>query len=453
MKKPFAQYRRFFVLGMARSGVAVSGLLAKSGGSITVFDDDAAMLAKFPVTDVAREYGDRIAVATPDGALLAAESADCVVVSPGVPLDHRLIQGALAAGKPVIGEIEVAGHFTQARIVGVTGTNGKSTTVSVLGEILKAAGEDVVVAGNIGTPVCDVLRERDPRLLVLELSSFQLDTTDEFRVDVAVLLNVTPDHLDRYHHSFEEYAASKARILRHATGETHYVYNREDGVASELAADTPARGIPFSSARRLESGVWFEDDTIVRGIDHRREVVLPRREFTPVGVHNLENALASVGAATALGVPLEPVRAALRSYRPLPHRMELVRVVGGVAYVNDSKATNVDATVKSLISVEGPSIVILGGRDKEGDFSALLPHLAGVRRAVLIGEAAPVIRRALAGRVEMSDARDMADAVHIAHEGAHAGDTVLLAPACASFDMFKNYQERGEVFRACVNRL
>ena len=172
-----------------------------------------------------------------------------------------------------------------------------------------------------------------------------------------------------------------------------------------------------------------------------------------MGVHNLENALAAVGAATALGVPLEPVRSALRSYHPLPHRMELVRVVEGVAYVNDSKATNVDATVKSLISVEGPCIVILGGRDKEGDFSALLPHLGNVRRAVLIGEAARVIRKALAGRVEMSDALDMADAVRVAHDVARAGDTVLLAPACASFDMFKNYQERGDVFRASVSRL
>jgi UDP-N-acetylmuramoylalanine--D-glutamate ligase len=170
-------------------------------------------------------------------------------------------------------------------------------------------------------------------------------------------------------------------------------------------------------------------------------------------VHNLENALASIGAATALDVPLAPMHTALRGYHPLPHRMELVRVVEGVAYVNDSKATNVDATVKSLISVEGPSILILGGRDKEGDFSALVPHLGDVRRAVLIGEARPVIRRALSGHVQMTDASDMADAVRVAHDGARAGDTVLLAPACASFDMFKNYQERGEVFRACVNRL
>jgi UDP-N-acetylmuramoylalanine--D-glutamate ligase len=421
--------------------------------SVTVFDDDPAALSKFVVTDVARQFGDRIAVAEPNGVRAAIAASDCVVLSPGVPLDHPLVTYAAAEEKPVIGEIELAYHFTRARIVGVTGTNGKSTTVGIIGDILKSAGIDVVVAGNIGTPVCDVLRERDPDTLVLELSSFQLDTTDEFRVHVGVLLNVTPDHLDRYHHSFDEYAASKARILRHATDQTYYVYNREDSAASTLAAATPARGIPFSSARVMADGVFFDDQNIVRARRGTREPVLPRSEFTPVGVHNLENALASVGAATALDIPLDAMRSALRAYRPLPHRMELVRVVDGVTYVNDSKATNVDATVKSLISIEGHSILILGGRDKEGDFAALVPHLREVRRAILIGEAKPAIRHALTGHVDMKDARDMEDAVRIGREAARPGDTVLLAPACASFDMFKNYQERGEVFRACVNSL
>ena len=453
MKKPFAQYRRFFVLGMARSGVAASGLLAHDGRVVSVFDDDATVLSKFTATDVARQYGDRIAVVEPDGARTAIAACDCVVLSPGVPLDHPLVAYASAQEKPVIGEIEVAYHFTRARIVGVTGTNGKSTTVGVIGDILKAAGIDTIVAGNIGTPVCDVLRERDPHTLVLEISSFQLDTTDEFRVDVAALLNVTPDHLDRYHHSFDEYAASKARILRHATDSTFYVYNREDAAANALAATTHARGCSFSSSRLLEAGVYFDDEFIVRSWQGKRDQVLPRREFVPMGVHNLENALASVAVATVLDIPLDAMRSALRNYRPLPHRMELVRVVNGVTYVNDSKATNVDATVKSLVSIEGHSILILGGRDKEGDFAALVPHLRDVRRAVLIGEAKPVIRRALAGHVEMTDARDMEDAVRIGRETAHPGDTVLLAPACASFDMFKNYQERGEVFRACVNHL
>jgi UDP-N-acetylmuramoylalanine--D-glutamate ligase len=451
--KRFADQRHFFVLGLARSGIAVSGLLARDARAVTVFDDDPAALARFADSDVARAFGLRIGAATAATAFDALAACDCLVVSPGVPLEHALVARARAAGIPVIGEIEAAFPHTRARIVGVTGTNGKSTTVGVIGDILKAAGVDAVVAGNIGTPLADVLRERDPHTLVLELSSFQLDTIDEFRVDVAVLLNVTPDHLDRYHHSFAEYAASKERILNRATAATFYVYNDDDAVARAIAGRHPAAGIPFSSSRRLDRGLFFADDAIVRIHGGRREEVIRRREFTPVGVHNLENAMASIAAATALDVPLEAMRAALRAYRPLPHRMELVRVVDGVAYVNDSKATNVDATVKSLISIEGHSVLILGGRDKEGDFSALVPHLGRVRRVVLIGEAKGVIRRALTGHGDLSDAGDLADAVRVARASARAGDTVLLAPACASFDMFKNYQERGEVFRACVNAL
>jgi len=453
MKKTFAQYRRFFVLGLARSGIAASGLLAKDGRAVTVFDDDPAALAKFSASDVAQTHGATVRPTEADSARDAISGCDCVVVSPGVPLDHPLIAYAVSRSQPVIGEIEVACHYTNARIVGVTGTNGKSTTVGIIGDILKAAGIDAVVAGNIGTPVCDVLRERDPHTLVLELSSFQLDTTDEFRVAVGALLNVTPDHLDRYHHSFDEYAASKARILRHATARTSYVYNREDAVANALAAHTPARTVAFSSSRALDDGVFFDDGFIIRATGGTRERVLKREEFAPIGVHNLENAMASVAVAEALDVPMDAVRTALRAYRALPHRMELVRVLDAVAYVNDSKATNVDATVKSLVSVEGNSILILGGRDKEGNFALLLPHLDRVRQVVLIGEASAAIRRALAGHVGMTDARDLADAVRIGRELSRPGDTVLLAPACASFDMFKNYQERGEVFRACVHRL
>ncbi len=446
-------YKTFLVLGLARSGIAVSALLAGEGRRVYVWDDDAGVVAHFMEGDVARRHADRILAVAPGDAETTATACDCVVVSPGVPSDHRVVLRAKDAGVPVVGEIEIAWHFTDARIVGVTGTNGKSTTVGVIGTILEAGGIDVVVAGNVGTPVTQILAERSPETLVLELSSFQLDTIDDFRADVAVLLNVTADHLDRYEHSFDLYARSKARILNHAGPKTVFVYNAEDAVARELAGTHPGVCVPFSSRRELDEGVYFDGEAIVRVWRGARERVIRRGDFTPVGVHNLENALAAIAAAIAFDVSLDAVRRALRAYRPLPHRMELVRVVDGVAYVNDSKATNVDATVKSLMSVEGPVIVILGGRDKEGDFSVLVPRMGGVKRAVLIGEARGVIRKALAGHCELADAADMADAVRRARAGAVAGDTVLLAPACASFDMFKNYQERGEVFRACVNEL
>ena len=443
----FPEYSRFFVFGMARSGIAVSRLLAGDGKQVAVSDDDAAALERFRAEAAGIEI-----VAGADAEEAAARS-QCVVVSPGVSLDHPVLVRAERAGVPVIGEIEAAYRYTRARIVGVTGTNGKSTTVGVIGDILRSGGIDAVVAGNVGTPLADVLRERDPDTLVLELSSFQLDTIDRFHADVAVLLNVTPDHLDRYHHSFDEYAASKGRILNRADNRTTYVYNTEDEAAVALAQSHHGPSIPFSSQRPLETGVYFENDAIVRAWNGRKDVVIRRSEFTPVGVHNLENALASIAAVIPFDVPLDAMRAALRAYRPLPHRMELVRVVDGVAYINDSKATNVDATAKSLASIDGPVIVILGGRDKEGDFRALLPHLKSARRAVLIGEAKDVIARALKGRVDVAQASDMKDAVRAARAAAQPGDTVLLAPACASFDMFKNYQERGEVFRASVNAL
>lgn len=443
----FRNYESFFVFGLARSGRAVAALLSEHGYGVTTWDENAVVVAEFAASAAG------IQVATEADWEVALDKCDCLVVSPGVPLEHRVVTRAHSRGIPVVGEIEAAFHFTEAKLVGVTGTNGKSTVVGVIGEILRQGGVDVDVAGNIGRPFAESVREGTHDVVVLELSSFQLDTIDRFHVDAAVLLNVTPDHLDRYHGSLEEYAASKRRILNRAGSGTLYVFNADDAVASALATRHRGRSLGFSSTRELDEGVFERHGVIVRRIGGVEEAVLRRGEFSPVGVHNLENAMAAVAVSVAFDVSLDDVRAALRTYRALPHRMELVRVVGGVAYVNDSKATNVDATVKSLQSVDGGTVVILGGRDKDGDFALLVPHLARVRMAVLIGEAAVVIRPALEGHCEMADAGDMEAAVRLAADRAGAGDTVLLAPACASFDMFTNYQERGEAFRKAVNSL
>jgi UDP-N-acetylmuramoylalanine--D-glutamate ligase len=443
----FRDLENFFVFGLARSGRAVAALLWEHGYGVTAWDENPDTVADFAQT------ADGVRVATTADWKVSLEKSDCLIVSPGVPLDHRLVAHARSHAVPVVGEIEAAWHFTEARLVGVTGTNGKSTVVGVIGEILRQGGIDVDVAGNIGRPFAESVREGTHDVVVLELSSFQLDTIDRFHVDVAVLLNVTPDHLDRYHGSFEEYASSKRRILNHSRPHALYVYNADDDVASALAPRYHGPSFGFSSSRELDEGVFERDGAIVRRVGGVEDEVLRRSEFTPVGVHNLENAMASVAAARAFDVALDDIRAALRIYRSLPHRMELVRVIGGVAYVNDSKATNVDATVKSLQSIDGGTIVILGGRDKDGDFSLLVPHVGRVRLAVLIGEAAAVIRRALEGHCELAEADDMTTAVRAAAQRASAGDTVLLAPACASFDMFDNYQERGEAFRKAVNTI
>jgi UDP-N-acetylmuramoylalanine--D-glutamate ligase len=449
----FLDHETFFVFGLARSGRAVAALLAERGYRVVAYDEERATLEAFADSEDRRAVADRVAVANGATWRSRLEEAGCLVLSPGVPLDHELVAHARARGVAVVGEVEAAYHFCDATLVGVTGTNGKSTVVGVIGEILRHAGLEVAVAGNVGRPFADAVRKGGRGVFVLELSSFQLDTIDRFAVAVAVLLNVTPDHLDRYHNSFDEYAASKARILNRSDEDTLYVYNAEDETAAALSQRHVGALAAFSSRRRLDRGVYLEDGAIVRRLDGRAEEVAPRAEFTPVGVHNLENAMAAVAAVTPFDVPSDVLRAALHAYRALPHRMELVRVVDGVAYVNDSKATNVDATAKSLESVEGATVLILGGRDKDGDFAALVPHLGRVRLVVLIGEAAGVIRRSLEGHCAVVDAEDMARAVAAAAEATEPGDTVLLAPACSSFDMFENYEARGRAFRSVVNSL
>jgi len=435
--------KRFYVFGLGRSGVSVSLLLAEKGFDVVAFDDNESA-----ADDVVRE----IRVSSREAVKRGMDDSDCLVVSPGVPLDNEIVLLAKEKGVAIAGELEIASRFIDSKIIAVTGTNGKSTTVGIIGGILSRSGHDVVVAGNIGRPLADVARGGSPEIMVLEVSSFQLDTIHDFRADVSVLLNVTPDHLDRYGSSFDAYARSKARINNGANEQTCYVYNAYDKVAAGLAIDYPGKTIAFSS-EPVVSGVCMDGESIVIRRADGDEIVAQRNEFSPQGGHNLENALAAVAACVPLHVPADAARMALREYRPLPHRMELVRVIDGVAYVNDSKATNVDAAAKSLQGVEGKAVMILGGRDKDGDFTLLRPLCVGLRVAVLLGEASATIRSALEGYCEMVQAKDMDSAVSMAQDAAQPGDTVLLAPACASFDMFKNYEDRGEAFRRSVAKL
>jgi UDP-N-acetylmuramoylalanine--D-glutamate ligase len=452
----FLDDKRYFVFGLGMSGRAVADLLLADGRGVVVYDEDPAAVEAYAAETGGRAEAFAVRPDGSDDPALALESCDRLVLSPGVSLDHPLVVSARRRGMPVDGEIEAAFHYTRARLVAVTGTNGKSTTVGIIGAILDAAGIPSVVAGNVGNPFAGVVQTGETYdTIVLELSSFQLDTITDFTADVAVLLNVTPDHLDRYHHSFDEYVESKSRILNRADENTWFVYNEDDSSCRRIAAAFRGRRVPFGSIRKPDGlySSYLSGTGIYRSWEGREELVLETGEFTPVGVHNLENAMAAVGAASAAGTSLSGIRRGLRAYRPLPHRMEPVRILAGVTYINDSKATNVDATIKSLMGLDGGAVLILGGRDKGGDFKALVPHLGRVRKVVLIGEARDRIREALAGKCEMEDAADMPAAVNAAARLARSGETVLLAPACASFDMFENYQERGEAFRSCVNAL
>ncbi len=444
----------FFVFGMAKSGCAAAVLLARKGNRVVVYDDDDKTVAAFMASGEIEGMESRLQPADKESAREALEHSDCLVLSPGIPMEHALVAAAKKRGMEVIGELELAYRFCSSKIVGITGTNGKSTVVSVIGQILKASGENAVVAGNVGTPFSSIVSDKNAyETIVLEISSFQLDTIVDFKSDIAVLLNVTPDHLDRYDDSFEKYADSKARILNRSDKDTFFVYNAEDEVCRRLAKSFEGKKVAFSSVQKLEEGVFLEDGKIVRKWAGKKDLLIQRREFTPVGIHNAENAMAAVAAVFPLGIEDEAIARALKGYHSLPHRMELVRVIGGVAYYDDSKATNVDAAVKSLMSIEGNVILIIGGKDKNGDFEALLPHLGHVLKIIVIGEAASKIENALRGHRPISRAADMKDAVLTAKNTANPGDTVLLAPACASFDMFRDYKERGEVFRASVSAL
>lgn len=443
-----------FVLGLGKSGLAVTRLLKRKRCDVVLYDDDERRRADFRQGREFDGLGPGIEVAGDEDAGEKLAGCGTLVVSPGVPLDHRLVAAARRYGIEVTGELEVAYAHCSSGILGVTGTNGKSTVVSMLGEILKSAGRRSIVAGNIGVPFSEVVDSGeafDP--VVLEISSFQLDTIRRFKVDVAVLLNVTEDHLDRYHDSLAEYAASKARILNRSTDETFFIYNHEDAVCQEIAGGFRGRKIAFSSGCTLDEGVYEHEGSIMRSWGGKAEEIMPIGDFSPAGIHNLENAMAAVAAAIPYDVRIADIHESLKGYRPLPHRMELTRVVGGVAYIDDSKATNVDAAIKSVRSIEGSMVLIMGGLDKNTDFAPIASHLGRVKQVVLIGDATKKIESAIGDHCRVSRAATMEDAVRKASDHATAGDTVLLAPACASFDMFENYMDRGNAFREAVNQL
>jgi UDP-N-acetylmuramoylalanine--D-glutamate ligase len=376
-----------------------------------------------------------------------------VIVSPGIAIDHPLMIEAARRGVERTSELELGYRFATARLIAVTGTNGKSTTVTMIGEILKEAGYRAVVCGNVGLPFCSVVRDLGPDgFFVLEISSFQLETTSDFHAEVSGILNLTPDHLDRYR-AVEDYYRFKERIVENASARDTFFYNALDRRCAAVAERFPGRAVPFSSAGPVEGGVFLDGDALVRTSAGSRESILERAMLGVVGLHNVENALAAVASLVPYDVPVAACRRALSSFRGLPHRMELVAIVKGVSYFNDSKGTNVEATIMTLRGIDRPAVLIAGGHDKGGDFTKLIPVLGRVKAIVAIGEAAPLIEEALSSVVPIARALTMKDAVETAARTAQEGELVLLSPACASFDMFRNFEHRGEVFRECVKEL
>ena len=444
--------KRVLVVGLGKSGLAAARFLKERGARVTVSDArPATLIAELPGL---LEQG--VMVEAGSHGLLTFRRQDLIVVSPGVPASTPELKQVRAMGMHIIGELELGAQSLQGQVLAITGSNGKTTTTSLLGEILKAAGKPTLVGGNIGKPVTELVPESTPETWsVLEVSSFQLETVETFRPRIAMVLNITPDHLDR-HGSFENYAAAKARITEFQTAEDFLVLNAEDKATQMVAAKTKAQIYWFSPRRQIKQGAFVHGETIffIPSEGAKPEPVMPVAEIPLAGAHNVENVLAAVCAARLAGVASETIRTVVAAFKAVEHRLEFVRELNGVRYYNDSKATNVDATVKAVEAFAGGIYLILGGKDKDSDYAAMGPLLHDrVKTVITIGSAAEKIEHQLAGVVKIERAETMDRAVALAHEAAVPGDTVLLAPACASFDQFQNYEHRGQVFKSLVQSL
>ncbi len=450
------EIRAAAVFGLARSGRAAVTALAERGVAVVGTDaKSAAELGELPaLAGVRWELGSH-PVSLLDG-------VDLVVVSPGIPLTLPIFDAARARAVPVVSEIELASRLLPGVVVGITGTNGKSTTTALAAALLKAAGHAAIACGNFGTPWISFATKAGangngsaPKTWVVELSSFQLEGIRRFAPDVAVHLNLTPDHLDRYR-SIDDYGAAKARLFENQREAQVAVLNADDPLVARIRPR--ARRLEFSRALQPALGAWLKDDLFVADVNGKgARVVAKRADLALPGMHNVENALAALAATLPLGVTPDAAVETFRGFRPLPHRTVLVRTRGGVTWWNDSKGTNVDATLKSLEGFpDGKVHLILGGKDKGDDFGRLAPLVSRKARTVLaIGKAAPAVAKALGSvaGVALVESGTLEKAVEEAARRAASGDAVLLSPACASFDQFRNFEHRGEVFERLVRGL
>jgi UDP-N-acetylmuramoylalanine--D-glutamate ligase len=440
--------KRVLVVGLGRSGVASALFLKSQGARVTVSDVKSPEQLREEIP-VLLDHG--IAVETGGHGERTFQNQDLIVVSPGIPVDAAPIAQARALGQPVIGEIELAAEFLPVPIVAITGSNGKTTTTTLIGEILAAGGLKTLVGGNIGTPAISLIPQATPEtVVVLEVSSFQLETIRSFRPKIGIVLNVTPDHLDR-HRTFAAYVDAKARLFENQQPEDFAVLNADDPTCLDLAARTRAQVFWFSRKKEVEQGAFVRNGAVLfRRAGEQQEVTLAS-EIPLKGVHNLENVLAAVCAGALMGCESTKIGDAIRNFKAVEHRLEYVATVRDVEYYNDSKATNVDATIKALESFPGNIHLILGGKDKGSDYTMLNDLLRErVKSVYTIGAAAEKIQSQIKGATSIVSSGTIESAVKQAVAAAQSGDVVLLAPACASFDQFQNYEHRGRVFKDLV---
>ena len=446
--------KQALVVGLARSGIAAAQLLLEQGWTVRLSDqkslealsEHAQMLLDHP--NVEWRLG--------EAAQTLLDGMELVVISPGVPISHPVVAEAAKRGIELIGEMELASRFLQGKLIAITGTNGKTTTTTLLGEILKNAGRRTWVAGNIGVPLSGIAMETRPEdVTVCEVSSFQLETIREFHPDVSSILNITEDHLNR-HGTMENYIAHKAKVFMNQGADDGVVLNWDDPVLRGMAGKPACNIVWFSRVQAPPFGAFVRGDVIVYGTPDEFRPICSVAEASIPGAHNLENALAATAVAMTLNVPAPVIRHTLRTFKGVEHRIEFVREVDGIRYINDSKGTNVDSTIKAIETMSRPTVILLGGSRKQVSMLPLAQAMKGsnITGAVLIGDTAPEIEKAL-DEVGFSEYRragyDFTKAVYMARDMAQPGGNVLLSPACASFDMFKDYEERGAIFKNIVN--
>jgi UDP-N-acetylmuramoylalanine--D-glutamate ligase len=441
------------VVGAARSGIAAADLLKLKGA--TVFVSDMAKseemidaVNSLKAIGISYEFGGH-----------TERVFDCaiMVISPGVPSNAKVVRDAQQRGIKVISELELASWFFPGKIIAITGSNGKTTTTTLIGEIFKTANRNHFVAGNIGTAFSGFIRtSTEDTVAVLEVSSFQLDHIEKFHPKISILLNITPDHMDRYEHSMEKYVDSKARVFNNQNKDDVLIYNFDDPVTRNIIESAKCSLLPFSVRTKVD-GAYLDrtsDDKQIIKLSSLTSGIIEISEMGIKGIHNVYNSMAATLAASSIGISADTIRAALKSFKGVEHRLEFVREVSGVEFINDSKATNVDSVWYAISAIEKPVILLLGGRDKGNDYTNLFQIVKSKVKAIIaIGESAEKVYTEFRPYTEVKKATSMLEAVSEAYEISNAGEVVLLSPACASFDWFKNYEHRGKVFKELVDQL
>nr|WP_296267040.1 UDP-N-acetylmuramoyl-L-alanine--D-glutamate ligase [uncultured Merdimonas sp.] len=446
--------KKVLVFGAGISGVGAAKLLEEHQAEVILYDGNQ----KLDEEEMKKQLGEKSNVRVLLGELPGEveETLDMAVLSPGVPTDLPVVRHMESEGVTIIGEIELAYEFGKGDVLAITGTNGKTTTTSLLGEIMKKARSEVYVVGNIGNPYTSVAGQMtDQAVTVAEVSSFQLETIDMFRPKVSAILNITPDHLNR-HHTMEAYIQAKENIARNQREEDYCILNYEDEVTREFGRKVKAKVLYFSSQRKLEEGIYLEDGKIVCSLEGKKEIICHIDELQILGTHNHENVMAAAGMAYVYGVPVDTIRRGVKEFRGVEHRIEYVTEKNGVAYYNDSKGTNPDAAIKGIQAMNRPTVLIGGGYDKDSEYTEWINSFDGkVKKLILLGETREKIAQDArkCGFLDYMFADSFEEAVNMAVEQASPGDAVLLSPACASWDMFPSYEVRGDKFKEIVNSL